>query len=470
LGLEILLVKRNKSNCSLDISSSRLFYRELDALPMLSVEEESDLAAKMDTARMQMLGALLGVSFARECFLAPFRRLAEGGRITEDLLDSTFWSLEDGVIPTRIREGFRDLLKGLSSSPFDESSAREIRLNWQRVEEIGEAVFSTIDEIEKLEGELSGLEARTGKDASAIEAEAVLFETPVRGDFVSCWKIYPELVHIQRKLELLRIGTGNNLENFIDSGRMYREACAMLEKVMDTIVEANLRLVISVTRRFSVSSVIEEMDLVQEGCQGLLHAARRFDFQRGYRFSTYSVWWIRRYISSALTRDSTQTGIPPHLQKRRAAVQSEIENQMNSRCRYPTSSEIAEELDITVAQVDMIRAVEAGQLSVDQTYGGEDGVCLGDFLETDAENPESVAVREDLARRIEKALDSLPQRERSIISLRFGLFDGEPQSLESVSRIFGVSRERIRQIQSSTLARLRDMDLDWPSRQGDERG
>ncbi len=467
------MAKRSKGNRSLDLSSSRLFYRELDVLPMLSVEEESDLATEMDTARMEMLGAILGVPSGRGCFLAPLQELAEGGRVTEDVLDASFWSLEDGIMPSETRAGFRELLKGLTSEQLDETSARKMRLSWQRVEETGEAVFSVINEINSLWRELAGLETKAGADAAAIESEAVLFETPVpggAGDHMACWRIYPELARIQRELELIRAGTDDDLELLLDSGRTYMEASAKLEIVMDAIVEANLRLVINVTRRFPIGSVIEEMDLIQEGCQGLLHAAKRFDFQRGYRFSTYAVWWIRRYISTALTRDRTQTGIPPYLQKQKAAVQNEIESQVNSRLRYPTSSEIAEELDITAAQVDRIRAAESGQLSVDRTYGSEDGICIGDFLETDAEDPESAAIREDLAKRIGKALDSLPQRERSIISLRFGLFDGEPQSLESVSRIFGVSRERIRQIQSRTLARLRDMGLDKPLQQEDERG
>lgn len=458
---------------NLDLSSSRLFYRELDALPMMTGDEEAALAARTDLVRMEMLRAVTAVPEGREMFLGPLRRLAGGVRVDEDLLDDGYWSLSDGVMAPGKRREFRVLLDGASATPPDEACALGLRLNWQRVEEIGGKVFSSVDRLERLEREMASMPGVPGWGGATVEEAAVRFASASSrvdaGDF-SNWKTWREIVRAGREADLVRLDTGTGPEALHEAAALFRSARDELDSILETLVESNLRLVISVTRKFPAGSVMEEMDLIQEGCQGLLYAARRFDFRRGFRFSTYAVWWIRRHISTAVTRDRVQEGVPPHVQKKRTAVQEEVDSFAAERFRYPTSGEIARELDMTESQVEMIRATEGGQLSMDRAWNDGDGACLGDLLRSGEDGPECVSIDRDMSRRIETALDSLPQRERSVISLRFGLFDGEPQSLESVSRIFGVSRERIRQIQTSALARLRDLGISGPVQQEDEKG
>jgi len=458
---------------SLNLTSSSLFYRELDVLPLLSRRNEVELAREMDSVRMDMLRVLLSISSARELFLQPLEKLSEGIRVSEDIVDENHWSLDDGVVPDDRLNEFAGLLSGLQGSALDESSARDLRLNWHRLELTGKTVFAVSEEYGRLREALEVLLRRAGLSRDDVFSEALDFESPGGNPGPAgflCWSLFPELASIERQIALLKDTVRVPMEQFLSAGKVWREAEDKLEKIMERIVEANLRLVLSISKRYPTSSVMEEMDLVQEGCYGLIHAARRYDYQRGYRFSTYAVWWIRRYIGVAVARDRSQTGFPPGLQEQSSAIRRQISELVAARNRYPTSEEIAEGLDISPAQLGRVHEAEKGQLSMDYSYGDEEGNSFGELISSNIETPESAAFREELTSRISTALDTLSQRERTIISLRFGLFDGRPQSLESISRIFGVSRERIRQIQSSTLARLKDLGLNLPAGSGEEKG
>lgn len=458
---------------SLNLTSGSLFYRELDVLPLLSRRNEVELAREMDSVRMDMLRVLLSLSSGRVLFLQPLEKLSEGIRVSEDLVDENYWSLHDGVIPEDRLHEFAGLLSGLQGSVLDESSARDLRLNWHRLEQTGKTVFAVSEEYGRLRAAFEALLRRAGLSRDEICSEALDFESPGgnpgHAGFL-CWSLVPELASIERQIALLKGAVCVPMEQLLSAHIIWREAEDKLEKIMEHIVEANLRLVLSVSKRYPTNSVMEEMDLVQEGCYGLIHAARRYDYQRGYRFSTYAVWWIRRYIGVAVTRDRSQTGFPPGLQEQSTAIRRQISDQVAARNRYPTSEEIADGLNISPAQLGRVHEAEKGQLSMDYTYGDEEGINFGELVSSNIETPESAAYREELTSRISSALDTLSQRERTIISLRFGLFDGRPQSLESISRIFGVSRERIRQIQSSTLARLKDLGLNLPAGSGEEKG
>jgi RNA polymerase sigma factor (sigma-70 family) len=458
---------------SLNLTSSSLFYRELDVLPLLSRPKEVELAREMDSVRMDMLRVLLSLSSGRVLFLQPLEKLSEGKRVSEDLVDENYWSLEHGVIPEDRLPEFAGLLSGLHGSALVESSARDLRLNWHRLELTGKTVFAVTEEYGRLRAAFEVLLLRAGLSRDEVYSEALGFESPggcTGPAGFHCWSLAPELASIERQIAHLKGTVCDPMEQLLSANIIWREAEDKLEKIMERIVEANLRLVLSVSKRYPTNSVMEEMDLVQEGCYGLIHAARRYDFQRGYRFSTYAVWWIRRYIGVAVTRDRSQTGFPPGLQEQSSVIRRQISDQAAARNRYPTLEEIAEGLDISAAQVGRIHEAEKGQLSMDYTYDDEGGISFGELVSSNIETPESAAFREELTSRISSALDMLSQRERTIISLRYGLFDGRPQSLESISRIFGVSRERIRQIQSRTLARLKDLGLDLPAGSGEEKG
>jgi RNA polymerase primary sigma factor len=396
-----------------------VYFRQVGSVPLLTRDEEIAIAKRIEDGEHAILRAILGCRYGR----AELLRLEEG--------------LRDGSVRVR------SVVRTTGDEP-DEWEAGELRRVLELLASISEAAppRSTL-----ARASTSGRRKPASKPgAKHLEALVAVRLTKRAVDGV--------VAALRAYIVEPEGGTARDVERTRHAHAAIEEAERICRRARGELVEANLRLVISIARRYARGGSLF-VDLVQEGNIGLMRAVEKFEYRRGYKFSTYATWWVRQAISRAMADQSQTIHTPAHIVELAGKVARVTRSLLQEHGREPTPPEIARKLQLTVEQVVVAQATTKQPISL-ETPIGDEGRSLGDGIsDTRTVSPLDAAMRARLVDDTAALLAALPPREAEILRLRFGLGDSFEHTLQEVGNRFSVSRERIRQIEAAALRRLR---------------
>lgn len=289
----------------------------------------------------------------------------------------------------------------------------------------------------------------------AIHSEALKLEKELGMSSDEIRDVYTQIQKIDRKLRRMEYDFENSVEEILTKAKEIDRGKRMMEKAKNKLINANLRLVVSIAKKYT-NRGLQFFDLVQEGNIGLIKAVEKFEYRKGYKFSTYATWWIRQAITRSISDQARTIRVPVHMIEQINKVVRESRQLMQKLGREPNDEEIAQQLGWPVARVKQVKNVAREPISLETPIGEEEDSQLGDFIEDkEVENPANQTAYKMLQNQLHEVLSSLPEREQEVLKMRFGLDDGYSLTLEEVGLYFNVTRERIRQIEAKALRRLR---------------
>jgi RNA polymerase primary sigma factor len=438
----------------------RMYLKEMGSVPLLSREEEVEISKRIEKAQMQVEKIIMRFRYSVKEGISIAHYLMEGKERFDKIIAEKevkekqkylkllpklceFLEKEDSflenvlikIINPKLKkdERIKTLEEIEKSCIRSQAFLRRFHFRHNIIEDFGEVILFSYDRFLELEREIEDLIPRAEKNKFAA---AKLFAA-------------------KRKLYKKELASGRTLNEFKKDVRMLRRWMDKSQEAKREMVESNLRLVISIAKKYT-NRGLSFLDLIQEGNMGLMKAVEKFEYRRGYKFSTYATWWIRQAVTRAIADQARTIRIPVHMIETINRVLRGAKKLMMETGREPTPEELANELGLTPDRVREIYKIAQHPISLQAEVGDGGESQFGDFLEdTTIESPAEATGYSILKDKLGEVLESLTDRERTVIVERFGLLDGKPKTLEEVGVRFGVTRERVRQIEAKALKKLR---------------